>query len=313
MTCWILVEEGLIGTLNQCLGIVSYLNIAYEVKEIKIRWPWSFCSPFLRIATEYSFTQDSADLSPPYPDLIIAAGRKAVAPALWLKKQSKGKSFVVQVLDPRISAKHFDLVIAPEHDPIEGKNVIKTIGAPNLITQEKLIEEKGKFDELEKLNTPKIAVLVGGSSKAFSFDDAQAQNLGKILKELAEQRNASLMVTTSRRTGETQTNTLKSALKGTNSVIWDGKTPNPYFAYLAWADYIIVTSDSASMISEAASTGKPTYIFELKGGAKRIDAFKRNIVNGGYAKILQSSEPESFKPKTLNDARIAAEAILKNM
>lgn len=313
-TCWILVEEGLVGTLNQCLGIVSYLNISYKIVEFETKFPWSFFSPFLRIGTKYSLKlDDDAVLSPPYPDLILSAGRKAVAPALMLKKKSLHQSFLVHVLDPKIPAKHFNLIITPKHDPISAPNVVKTVGAPNLITHEKITQEAHDFAaQVPHLHSPKIAVLIGGTSKAFTFSEAQAKVLGETLQHISHNMPASLLVTMSRRTGTRQENIIKKALEGTKSVIWDGKSPNPYFAYLGLADYIIVTSDSASMISEAATTGKPVYIFELEGGAKRIDAFKRNIVESGYARLLKDSKLESYKPSALNDAKTAHDAILKN-
>ncbi|MDH5296031.1 MAG: mitochondrial fission ELM1 family protein, partial [Nitrospirota bacterium] len=41
------------------------------------------------------------------------------------------------------------------------------------------------------------------------------------------------------------------------------QSDNPYLAYLAGADVIIVTGESESMLAEAASLGKPVYIIPL--------------------------------------------------
>ena len=42
---------------------------------------------------------------------------------------SGGKTFTVQILDPRIDPTLFDAVVAPRHDGLEGPNVIRTLGA----------------------------------------------------------------------------------------------------------------------------------------------------------------------------------------
>ncbi|MBI3801316.1 MAG: mitochondrial fission ELM1 family protein, partial [Deltaproteobacteria bacterium] len=46
--------------------------------------------------------------------------------------------------------------------------------------------------------------------------------------------------------------------------LWQpGQQDNPYLAYLALADVIVVTGESESMLAEAATTGKPVYIYPL--------------------------------------------------
>jgi len=64
-------------------------------------------------------------------------------------------------------------------------------------------------------------------------------------------------VTPSRRTGAAGVALLRERLAGLPAEIWDGSGDNPYYAYLAAADALLVTADSVSMISEVAATGKP--------------------------------------------------------
>src|SRR5262249_9629003 len=47
---------------------------------------------------------------------------------------------------------------------------------------------------------------------------------------------------------------------------------NPYFAFLALADSIVVTCDSASMLAEACATRKPVYMFDLARDDSAADA-----------------------------------------
>ena len=81
------------------------------------------------------------------------------------------------------------------------------------------------------------------------------------------------MVTMSRRTGPEMEAAIRDALAGTTAFIWDGQGENPYFGLLALADHLLVTEDSASMVSEAAVTGKPISIVALEGGSPKFARF----------------------------------------
>lgn len=308
---WIVVEKGLKGTLNQGLGIAQHLEIPYEIKEISLRQPWRFLSPYIDVFPCKSLKQSSAKLLPPWPDLVISGGRKSIALSLMAKRKSKGETFVTHLLDPKIKRRNFDLIITPKHDEISGPNIFQTIGAPNLITETKLKEEADKLKEnFKNLKETKIAVLIGGSTKDFKYFNSLISDMATTLETLAHKYDASLLITTSRRTPKHHINILRTKLKDTSHVIWDGENPNPYFAYLALSDYIIVTQDSVSMISEAATAGKPVFVYDLGITTKRINGFKRNIVEHGSAKIF-NGDLGSFKPSPLNDAKDAASQILK--
>src|SRR5262245_41653904 len=126
ITCWI-VTEGLAGTENQCLGVAEALGIMPEIKRIRLRQPWKSFSPFLGFEQNMTF---SPPLQPPWPDLLLASGRKSIAASRYIKKASGGRTFTVQIQDPRISPSYFDLVAVPEHDPARGENVIVTAASP---------------------------------------------------------------------------------------------------------------------------------------------------------------------------------------
>ncbi len=302
-SCWI-ITEGIAGTENQCIGVAQALGITAKIKRVSLNEPWKTLSPYLGFEQKWSFTPP---LSAPWPDLIIAAGRKSIAASRYIKKQNHGKTFTVQIQDPRISPKHFDLVAVPAHDPLRGFNVIITQATPNKITLPQIEQAKEKFAHLGALKKPCIAVLIGGSSKAYTMTPQNTENLIRQLSGL----DASLMITCSRRTGTDNETTLRNALTTSDNFFWDGVGENPYFAMLGWADYILVTADSASMISESCTTGKPVYMIDLDGGSKRIDLLHNNLMNGGALKKFNGRlEPYSYEP--LNDAQIIANEIKKH-
>ena len=301
-TCWI-ITEGIAGTENQCIGVARALGLLPEMKRIQLNQPWKLLSPYLAFEREATF---STALTPPWPDLLITSGRKSIAASRYIKRKSGGKTFTVHIQDPRINPHCFDLLAVPAHDPTRGKNVIVTTAAPNKITPSALENAKHAFPRFADLKAPRIAVLIGGNSKAYQMNDRITENLVEKLRGL----QGSLMITCSRRTGERNKNIILSNLATESNYIWDGFEDNPYLALLAWADFILVTADSVSMLSEGCSTGKPVYMIPLSGGTKRILALHNNLKKmGAMREFTGTLEKFSYEP--LNDAKLVANEIKK--
>lgn len=307
-SCWI-VTEGIAGTENQCLGVAEALGMMPEVKRIGLRQPWRLLSPYLAFESAATFTGDP--LTPPWPDLLIASGRKSIAASRYIKRASSGKTLTVQIQDPRISPDSFDLVAVPAHDPTRAENVIVTNAAPNRITPERLDEARRDFvHPFDHFQKPIVSVLIGGNSKAYKMPVSVMHKLAADLKILTN--NYSLAITASRRTGEENHKILTNALAGTDAWIWNGHGPNPYFAMLAWADFILVTADSVSMISEAATTGKPVYMIPLEGGTKRFDKFHDGLLEKGIIRRFDGNiSPYSYE--RLDDAALVARKIREKL
>ncbi len=214
----------------------------------------------------------------------------------------------MQIQDPRISADHFDLVAVPAHDPLRGDNVIVTQASPNKITPALLDQAKQDFPEFSEFAAPRVAALIGGSSSAYTMNETITVTLAEQLSGL----DASLMITCSRRTGEKNERILRDTLDHGSNYFWDGTGDNPYLALLAWADFILVTADSASMISESCTTGKPVYMIELDGGAKRITQLHENLINDGKLRKFEG-KLETFSYEPLNDAQRVASEIKRRL
>lgn len=302
INCWI-ITEGLAGTENQCVGVAQALGITPKILKISLNKPWKTLSPYLGFEQAYTFTPR---LAPPWPDLLITSGRKAIAASRYIKKMSKGHTKTLHIQDPRISSRHFDLVSVPAHDPLRGKNVIVTTAAPNKITQELLDKAKLDFSAFREMQSPRIAVLIGGNSKAYTLTESITENLAERLNAL----EGSLMITCSRRTGEGNKAILETKLNHAPNYMWGGSGSNPYLALLAWADFILVTADSVSMLSESCTTGKPVYMIDLEGGAKRISTLHKNLIDKGALRVFNGSL-ENYNYEPLNDADFIANEVKK--
>lgn len=311
---WV-VTEGMVGTENQCVGIAEHMGVGadFVVKRCGLRWPWSILSPYIGFEQSWSFTGDA--LCPPWPDILIASGRKSIAVSRYIKKKSGGRTFTVQVQDPRISPTNFDLVSVPAHDPSRGDNVVVTYGAPNRMTMEKLARAEERFrEQFALLPVPKVAVLIGGNSKSHIMSHEMCHKLASDVLGLAE-KGFGVMVTASRRTGPENMQALQGAFEGHHNIFfWNGEGDNPYLGMLASADYILVTADSVSMISDAGTTGKPVYIIPMdenpRFGAGRLTSFHNHLIDHGVARYF-SGDLEHYTYPPLADAKHVADEIIR--
>lgn len=283
--CWT-VTNGTAGMENQALGLAERLGFPIVAKRVRLAWPWNklapfhLGSPFLRLAA------GSDPIAPPWPRVAIGVGRESIPLMAAIKKASGGRTLLVQCQDPRVPLTLFDLVIPPEHDGASGPNVFPIFGSPNRITPQKLAVARTHFaDRFQPLRAPRLAVLIGGKSKAYRFDSATVENLTTALVELS--KTMGLMVTVSRRTGEENVARIAAALRGSGASFWNGEGENPYLGVLGWADAFLVTADSVNMACDAAVTGKPVHIFPLPGGSAKFDRFHQSLMARDISRPFQ--------------------------
>ncbi len=283
-TCWVVCDEGKVGTENQCLGLAEALGFEPVLKRIRPRFPWSFLPPYMWVVPLQGLDRQTK-LTPPWPDLIIAAGRVSVAPTIAIRRLSGGKTKLVHLQNPRVNPNHFDAVIAPAHDQLRGPGVIETRGALHRVTQERLALEAEKFaSSVALLPRPLVTVLIGGDNSCYTYTPEALRELAESLRKICQNHGASLAITCSRRTDPAHATALKHLIHDLPHVFWAGEGDNPYFGYLGLADAIVVTSDSVNMNSEACFTGKPVYTFYLPGGSKKFRRFHQSFEAYGYTR-----------------------------
>ena len=307
LSCWV-VNDGTAGMETQCLGLAEALGLAPKVKRLRGRAPWRWLPPQLWMNPLHALDPAGDRLAPPWPDLVIATGRQAVAPVLALRRANRGRSFTVQLQDPGVDPSRFDLVIAPGHDRLAGRNVVVTLGALNQVTPARLAAAARDFaPALADLPRPLVAIMLGGSNKAYRLTDRVIDRLGAELAALAGRRRCGFAISASRRTDPAAFSRLRARLAGARAVWWDGKGPNPYFGYLALADAVLVTADSVNMASEACATGKPVYIVPLEGGSAKFRRFHAQLAAAGMTRPFAGAiESWSYAPLD-ETARAAAE------
>lgn len=293
---WIL-HDGKVGLRNQVMGVAEAVGLPFAEKRLETRYPWKALPPSLWFNALHAPGRGGDRLLPPWPRLVIAAGGRSAAPALAIRHRLRREGrdcLVVQIQDPKIAPRHFDLMLIPDHDPVRGPNVLVTLGAVHRVTAAKLTEAAAHWaPSLAALPHPRVAVLIGGGGGV----DAGMPELAGQLADLAR-TGAGLMITPSRRTSMTAEAILRTALAGLPAVIWDGTGDNPYFGYLALADHILATGDSVSMITEAGATGKPVHVLPVTGGSRKFDRFHRAMAEAGITRPFDGTLPPwSYTPR----------------
>lgn len=307
---WVLTD-GRPGHVSQTLGLAEALTSTPIVKVIGLRAPFRQLSPFLGWAGGRALTENSAPIKPPWPKLVITSGRSAIPIALAIRRLSQRATYLVNVQDPGYFRSRFDLIVVPEHDELSGPNILSTAGALGRVTPKKLAGAAASFPQLDRLPRPRIAVLIGGANAVFETPPEVIARIARELAVLAE-TGVGMMVSFSRRTGVEMESAIRDVLTGDNVTIWNGAGDNPYFAYLAFADHVLVTEDSASMVSEAGTTGKPVSILRLAGGSPKFTRFHRSMAARGVTRPFSgTNEDWSYLP--FNETERAAAAVRQLM
>jgi len=291
---------------SQVTGLAEAVGLPYVAKVSRPRRPWSWLPGHLCPGALRGLTSDSAPLAPPWPDLLITCGRRSTPLSIAIRKHSQGRTFTVHIQDPRIAARHFDMIVPMGHDPIRGDNVFPTELALHHITKAKLDEAARHFAKpFAALPRPLVAVLIGGRTRKQPFPLDECRQLTERLDRLRHNYGAGLIVTTSRRTGAENTALIRDRLSSDDTLIWSGNGENPYMGMLALADFILATEDSVSMVSEACASGHPVYTLPLAGEARRLAAFQERLQQAGITRRFADRLEPWTAPVQDETARVA--------
>jgi mitochondrial fission protein ELM1 len=255
------------GDNTQVVALAGALGWAFELKRFAYQ-PWELLSNrLLRVTLAGIDRPGSSPLEPPWPDLIITAGRRNEPVARWIRAQSDGYSRLVHVGRPWASLDCFDLIVAtPQYFLPPRPNILRIDLPLHRITPAGLVElATQRAEQFSHLPRPYWSVLLGGDGGPFVFTVNKALCLARWLNARLRTEGGSLLVTNSARTPEPTFAAFLAALEAPMSVYhWaDPTAENPYQAYLALADRLVVTGESMSMLAEASITGKPLYIYDL--------------------------------------------------
>lgn len=264
---WVLVDDRP-GNRTQSIGLADALGWPYEVKTLHCG-PLSGLHNRLLGASRLGISaKRSAALAAPWPDLIIAAGRRTAPVAQWIRARAEGRPRIVTLgRKAGDDAAAVDLAVVPSYARLFPHPKRLEIGAPlHRLNSGQLEASQLRWqDPLGGRPAPRIAVLVGGSSGQYRIDPPTARQLAQDVCQMARERGGSVMATTSRRLSPAASHAFQEALDEDAWLhLWRPEAAdNPYLGFLALADIFVITADSESMLAEATSLGRPVYVYPL--------------------------------------------------
>lgn len=267
------ISDGRAGHEAQTLGLAEALGVQPDIRRVSPRGLYALAAPF-----GPPDPRDADAFAPPFPDIVLAAGRRTIPALMRLKRLSGGRSFTVYVNRPATGLDTADLIVAPKHDGLTGANVLAPLTPPNRVTPARLAAACAAPDpRIEALPRPRVAFLLGDASGV-------VQDLDYIATVLMAS-GASVMATPSRRTGKETCAAMRAALKPPFGWFWEGDGENPYFSMLASADRLIVTGDSVNMVGEAVATGAPVHVIEPYVTRRKLTAYLAALERAGAIRL----------------------------
>jgi mitochondrial fission protein ELM1 len=300
------LTDGNAGNRRQADALAAALDLGPVTdRTLEPRIPWSIAAPRRLAGASHAFGADFARALEQPPALVIGCGRQAALATRLLRERG---SKAVQILDPRLETRHWDLVIAPEHDQLHGDNVITVLGSLNPVDDAWLANARDAFARLADLPQPRTALLLGGSSAHARFDRAEFETLATRLDATLAREGGSVLATTSRRTSPGVVEALRRRYQATAGMIWSSEMDgaNPYAGVLAWADRIVCSPDSVNMVSEACATRAPVFVFDPNHVSGRPRRFLDALLAQGRIRSMDT-QLASFVAEPLREtARVAA-------
>ena len=284
----LLLTEGMHGMISQVEGMAKALNAEYSHKIVRLRFPWNLIPPKFTPISQIVLKDKIYITENEIPDIIISCGRKSVIPSILLKRKNSN-IFTIHIQNPKVNSKNFDVVIAPQHDSqYYGSNVYHSEGAIHYITYEEIQAAKNYLSS--KIKSDKIvSIILGGPNKYYSFSKEQLMEIFQSIKMCFIGKGYETIIVPSMRTPKNIIELAKKEMGKFGHVV-DIIDKQAYLSAYALAKYVVVTCDSISMISEAAASGKPIYVAQMKP-KKDIYRFKKFFELFEYLGIIKSHIP----------------------
>lgn len=304
------LHDGRAGNARQALALARALHVDARECVLAPRAPWRWLAPRALPGAGAAFGPAFDAELPRSPGLAIGCGRQAALAGRVLRAHGWQ---AVQILDPRIDPRHWDLVVAPAHDRLHGDNVIASQGSLHPVDDLWLARARAQWPALAGLPRPHSVLLVGAPSRQVALADAAFDALLAALASLVRSEGGSFSAVASRRTPPGWRAALSAVDAAIPGVRWrdarDGD--NPYAGLLAHAGRIVCTPDSVNMVSEAAATLAPVFVWSPQAAGGRIRRFLQVQLDRGCVRALDDAAAPYPREPLRETPRIAAEVRLR--
>jgi mitochondrial fission protein ELM1 len=287
------------GDNAQLICLAEALGWRFDVKDLIYNWRYRWPNVVLGSSLVSLDRARSSPLGPPWPDLILASGRRSVPVARWIRRRSRRRTRLVHLGRPWAPLAWFDLVVTTAQYglPVRANVLHNTLPLIATATDRDAAAVRQWTTRLAHLPRPWTAVLIGGSSRPYVLDVDTGRRLGEQASAVARTLGGSLLVTVGRRTSAEAAAALCASITAPAHChrFTGDPTDNPYVAYLALADRFLVTADSASMLADACATGRAVSVLALPTRPDwrlRVTALVRGWIGDRHARRSRRGTPQ---------------------
>ena len=270
----LIISDGIPGHFNQSKGVASLLTNKHSAEtriidlQFRSRYLRGLTTVFSRLLMRFPSSSTAKIISFLYKkidttglDLIIAAGGKTAPYTAALRILKKIP--VIQLGSPRgLHSSLFDALVTVERYYEDSSNIIASI-TPSIYSPE-VCEQAAEHKGLKE----HLLFLIGGEGIGYSYKEDEWEDLIKVIKQLHKTTNLPITIVTSRRSDPKVEKKIQSKLQNIpldySAWFHQGAKNFNLAALFGSAKNIFVTEDSAMMISESISSGKPvTTLFPI--------------------------------------------------
>lgn len=273
----LILSDGRVGHVNQSIALVKYLNLTYDIVEVrfkhKIYKKLSYLFDRVGLKLKALF---QADISQKYK-MVIGTGSTTYYATKIIAKEMNAKSITMML--PKGYHLDFDTIYAQSHDKAPKKKNIIEIPA-----NFSYVEPKGMYNAQKK----SIGIVIGGDNKIFKMTVEDLEKQLDFIK--AYYAGYDIAITTSPRTSD-EVEKLVASYHFDYEVIFSKNPINPIPDFLEQCETMFITGDSTSMISEAVSYGQSNVVvlpLESQGDNK-FTRFMSSLAEEGYVHIFDGT------------------------
>ena len=299
----LVVGDGIKGMQNQSIALARAIGLKPLLIEVKPFWLTRLFPTLLAGRFSIPLSNNDKNLFSSKSEILLTCGSRMAGISIGLRRYFDKKNiniFRIHIQNPKISSKNFDVLVVPEHDNINGKNIILSKGSLHQIKKENLIDFHKKIKSKAMKNLKKhIVILIGGNTKNQKVSQNSSILLSSEIKRIQDLFKCEIVICTSRRTPEFLLKDINKAKIPKCTIVEPNKqNENLYPGIMFNSKFVLVTSDSINMISEAIGSGKPVFGFDLfKQRGRKLGFIKSLITEGrfSYSKNIKNADIKIIK------------------
>ena len=305
---------------NQSMALAKSLGFKFNLLKTKPFWLCRLFPTFLAGRFKIPLSNNDTIFKTKNYTILITCGRRMAGISIGLKRiyrKNNKKIFTIHIQNPNIASVYFDLLVVPEHDNLTGKNIIVSEGSLHSVDMKniKIAYDKLGIRHLKELKEH-IVVLIGGNTRTQKLTAEYENKFISEIKRIQKIFKSKIVLCPSRRTPESLLKYFN--LKKPEDIIIAAKknNENPYPGIIYNAKFVIATTDSINLLSEAIGSGKEVFVLDLFKPVKRKKIYVKNLLSKGkikYSDIIKSSNLFFNKVQSMNEAERISKLIKKRI